>query len=135
MKGQELTGDLGDARQFFAGEVKILFRLGLGIDFLPQEIKQVGDGVERVADLVGDGGGQSSCLSKAVAGLQDLLGLAALGHIAEDHHYAGELSRFVDDGSAVHFNGIFLARPADEQHGVRDADDPALLSHHLDWDR
>ena len=62
---------------------------------VPQQEEQVGDGIERVADFVGDGGGHSSGLGQAIAGAQRLFGLAALGDVAEDQNDTGKLAAFV----------------------------------------
>ena len=58
-----------------------------------QEIEEVGDGVERVVDLVRDGGGEASGDGQLLVGEQGGAGAALHGDVAEDHDDAGESRR------------------------------------------
>ena len=93
VEGQQLAGDLGDARQFLAGQVEIMVGFGVRVGFVPQQKNQVRDGIERIADFVGDGRSQSSRLGQTIAGAQRLLGLAALGHVAKDQDDSHQFAR------------------------------------------
>ena len=54
------------------------------IRLLAEKEEQIGDGIERIADFVRDGGSEASDLTQTIAGTQRLFGLAALRNIAKD---------------------------------------------------
>ncbi len=60
VKAEGLLGDLGDTREFGVGgfeqESNGLGDVGIGAG----EVDEVGDGLEGVVDLVGDGGGKAA---------------------------------------------------------------------------
>src|SRR5258707_11820501 len=59
VKAQGLVGDDGDATQLAIGDAEIL--LGFGIDSgFAREIEEIGDGLQGIVDLVGDGAGESA---------------------------------------------------------------------------
>src|SRR5271166_5709885 len=100
-----------------------MLRLGVRVRLMPQEEQKVGDRVQWIANFVRNGGRQASGLPETVAGTERLFGLAPLGDVAEYQHHTPELPATVHDGSAIHFNGIFPARTADEQDVIREAHD------------
>ena len=57
METQGLCGDLGDACKLLIREFQVILR-GAAHLFHAEEIQKVGDGLERVVDLVRDGGGK-----------------------------------------------------------------------------
>src|SRR5215471_10020573 len=69
MEGQELPGNLRDARQLLARHVQILRCFGCVVGALPEQKEQVRNSVEWIANFVSDGSGQAACLGEAVAGL------------------------------------------------------------------
>ena len=74
VEAEGLLGDLGDAGEFLVGGFEQMLGgwrdVGVGLD----EVDEVGDGFERVVDLVGDGGGEA-------AGGGELFGLAEGGFL------------------------------------------------------
>ena len=62
------------------------------------EEEEVGDGVERIVDLVGDGGGEAAGDGKFLIGEQGLLGFAGDGDIAKDEDEADDGGVLVADG-------------------------------------
>ena len=91
------AADLGDALGFLAGEgeeVGGLLRGGRAV----HEEEEIGDGVERVVDLMRDGGGEAAGDGKFFIGDEGLLGLACHGDVAEDEDEADDLRAFVADG-------------------------------------
>ena len=88
-----------------------------------QQVEEVGDGVERVVDLVGDGGGEAAGDGELLVGEQGGAGAALHGDVAEDHDDAGEFAGLVADGRAAVVDGDLGAVLADEHGVVGDADD------------
>src|SRR5271166_578800 len=109
-----------------------MLRFRIRVRLMSQEEQKVRDGIEWVANFVRNGGGQASGLPETVAGTERLLGLAPLGDVAEYQHNTPKLPATVHDGSAIHFNGIFPARTADEQDVIREAHDFFCLPDQLD---
>ena len=116
------AADLGDAGQFLLGHVHELHGLFFG-GAVAHEVEQVGDGVERIVDLVGDGGGEAAGDGQLFVGQQRVLGLALHGDVAEDHDDPGDAVGAVANGSAavgdVQFGSVF----ANEDGMVAEADD------------
>ena len=88
-KRRVLGGDLGDAGEFLLGEQEVGSGLG-GQRLLLEEIDEVGDGFERIIDLVRDGGGEAADGGEFFAADEGGLGLLLVREVgAED----GDLRR------------------------------------------
>ena len=124
------AADLGDAGQLGMGHLEELFGLFL-LGFMLQEVEEVGNGVEGVVDLVGDGGGEASGDGELLVGQQGGAGFDFEGDVAEDHDDAGDLAGRVADGGSAVVDGEFGAVLAHQGGVVGDGDD-ALQALHLD---
>ncbi len=84
MEAQGLVCDDGDATQFAIGDGEILAGLGIPGSFTG-EIQEVGDGLERIVDLVGDGAGEAAYGGQLLGLHEGQLGAFAFGDVdAED---------------------------------------------------
>ena len=88
-----------------------------------EEIEEVGDRVERIVNLVGDGGGEASGDGELLVGEQGGAGAALHGDVAEDHDDAGEFAGLVADGRSAVVDGDLRAILANKDGVVGDADD------------
>ena len=85
IEAEGLAGDVGDAIELLLGEGEMRDG-GVGDAFGgPGDEDEVADGFERVVDLVGDGGGETSGGGEFFGFAEDLLGLTLVGGVAEDH--------------------------------------------------
>src|ERR1035441_9245796 len=69
------------------------------------QVEEVGDRVERIVNLVGDGGGEASGDGELLVGEQGGAGAALHGDVAEDHDDAGEFAGLVADGRSAVVDG------------------------------
>ena len=116
------AADLGDAGELGLCDVEEMLGFSI-VGIVAEEVEQVGDGVERIVDLVGDGGGEASGDGKLLVGEQGGAGPALHGDVAEDHDDAGEFAFGAADGRAGVVDGDLGAVFADEDGVVGDADD------------
>ena len=106
-----------------------LFLLGLVLE----EVEEVGNGVEGVVDLVGDGGGEASGDGELLVGEQGSAGFEFEGYVAEDHDDAGDLARRIADGRTAVVDGDFCAVLAQQDGVLGDADDTFEALHLDEW--
>ncbi len=115
------AGDLGDAGELLFGhghELVELFGAGSGA----HEEEEVGDGVEGIVDLVGDGGGEASGDGEFFVGEESFLGAAFEGDVAEDEDESGDAAFLVTDGCAGVGDGDLGGVAADEDGVVVEGD-------------
>src|SRR6201996_653200 len=82
VEAQGLGGDVGDAVELLLRDAQVLLRSLVeagGTD----EKEAVGDGLERIVDLMRDGGGESSCGSQLLGAPHDLFAAFLFGEIDE----------------------------------------------------
>ncbi len=131
VEGEHGAGDLGDTGDLLLGEREEVFALLLVGDAVHEE-EEVGDGIERVVDFVGDGGGEAAGDGEFFVGEEGFLRFFGEGNVAEDEDDADERAVFVADGRAGVFDVDFRAVAAGEDGvvlqacelvGAGDADD------------
>ena len=110
-----LDGDLGDAVKFFLGELEEGARF-VGEGELLDEVEAVGDGFERIVDLVGDGGGEAAGDGELFGAAEDFFAFFLEGQIGDE---GGELL-FGDGGFRVEDGDA--DEDVDGLPGVGDAD-------------
>ena len=132
IEAQHGAADLGDAGQLLLGHVHELHPTPPG-GAVAHEVEQVGDGVERVVDLVGDGGGQASGDGELLICQQRVLGLAFHGDVAEDQDDAGDAVCAVANGRAAVGDIQLCLVFADEDRMVAEADDAVQPLYLGDW--
>ncbi len=89
VEAQGLVCDDGDAAEFAIGDVEIL--AGLGVDGgFAGEVEEVGDGFERVVDLVGDGAGEAAYGGELFGLHEGEFGALALGDVDAEHDDSGD---------------------------------------------
>ena len=81
MEAQGLGGDLADALELALGELDEGANVGGESGVSGDEVEQVGDGFERVVDLVGDGAGEAADGGELLALDEGVLGLLLVGDL------------------------------------------------------
>ena len=83
-EGEGAAGDGAEAGNFLVGALEVVagFVGEVGIGFC--QIDEVSDGLERVVDLVGDGGGEAADSGELFGADQSRLGILALGDVDGD---------------------------------------------------
>ncbi len=103
-----------------------------GSVFIREQEVQVRDRIERVMDLMGNGGGQPSGDSELFT--RDQCGFRAprVGHIAKDEHDAGHFAVLAANRSSAVIDYIFLALPGNEDSVIGQADNRLQAPHLFD---
>ena len=107
------AADLGNAGDLLLGqleEARAFFRRGLTV----HEEEEVRNRIERVVNLVGDGGGEASGNSELLIGQQCFPALDGHGDVAENKRDADDLARFVANGRGGLIHQDLLQVFADE---------------------
>ena len=106
------AADLGDACEFALGDIEEVAGLRV-LGIVLQEVEEVGDGVQRIVDLVGDGSGEAAGDGELLVGEQCGASAPLHGDVAEDHDDAGELAGGIADGGSAVVDGDLGAVFAD----------------------
>ncbi len=80
------------------GHIDELFRFFFR-DAGTHEVQEIGDGIERVVDLVRNRGRESACHGELFVGEKSVLGAAFESDVAKDEDDAGDLSGLIGNGS------------------------------------
>ena len=77
IEAERLAGDVGDADQLFFAELGVVARLFIERGVIAQQVEGVGDGLERVVDLVRDDARNAAHGGEALGLAQSVFGFAA----------------------------------------------------------
>ena len=109
MEAQRLGGDLADAGEFALRDLDVVGDLLGKVVGLCDEVEEVGDGLERVVDLVRDGAGEAADGGEFLALDEGLLGLLLVRDLLDDGGDGLDLSVGVPDGGVVDVPSAMLA--------------------------
>ena len=110
MKAESLVCNGRDAAEFDLGSVQVL--LGLGADSgLLGEIDEIGDGFERIVDLVRDGAGEAAYGVQLLRLKENLLSMFCFGDIDSEHDDSvdvavGVAAGLIDEVEITHLQSL-----------------------------
>src|SRR5579862_5944353 len=85
VKAEGLLGEIGDALPFPFSHGDVAQSVFIEVTEITQEVKQVGNGLERIIDLVSNGGGKAAGRDQFFGLAEHIVAAFALADVLDDH--------------------------------------------------